>query len=146
VSKLKKTGTKSAHVLNKPIPFIGDKYPAFSFLHLATNKKYNLDYFKDDHDTKEAAHSLIRKLMELSQYKIVELLSWDKKRGLETIPHSRFRYKALVNGVALHDDTKLYVLRFGQQNYRMICYKPPEAFGLFYIVMLDFDHSAYDHS
>lgn len=146
MTKLKKQKSENVRVLKKTELPAGKEYPAFSFRYMTTNKHYNLEYFNnDERQAREASHFLISKLIEISKYKISELLFWDKKRGFETIPHSQFRKEIFVDDIALPDDNKLYVLRFGNQKYRMICFKQPDANGLFHIVLLDFDHSAYEH-
>jgi hypothetical protein len=142
VSKIKKQGSQKS-VMSA---FIArEEFPAFSFQHLTTNKGYNFDYFSSANDAKDASYSLISKLIESSRHRITELLSWDKKRGFETIPYSRIRRKLSFNELEISDDSKLHVLRFGGQEYRAICFKQPNALGVFHIVMLDFSHSAYDH-
>jgi hypothetical protein len=146
VTKLKKQKSENVRVLKKTELPAGKEYPAFSFRYMTTNKDYNFQHFKNDtHNAMEASHFLVSKLMEVSQHNILELLSWGKERGFETIPHVQIRKEIFVDGIALPDDDKLYILRFGHQDYRMICFKQPDANGLFHIVLLDFDHSAYAH-
>lgn len=141
--KIKDRGRRPSKL---PVPYVGAEYPSFSFRHMTANKSYTFEYFNDTREAKEASYSFLSKLIESSRHKISELLLWDKKRGFETIPHNRFRNKIFVEGLALPDDAKLHVLRFGgNQDYRIICFKQPNALGLFHIVLFDFDHSTYDH-
>jgi hypothetical protein len=145
VTKIRKDSSKNIRINKAYEAFSIGEYPTFSFRYLTTNKNYNLEYFNDMHKAREASYFLIFKLTESSQHKISELLSWNKKRGFETIPHGRFRHKILVEGFALPDDAKLHILRFGNQDYRVIFFKQPDISNLFHVVMLDFNHSAYDH-
>jgi hypothetical protein len=120
-------------------------YPVFSFQHLTPNKTYTFEYFNDVRDAREAAHSLLEKLIESSSRKITELLTINKIQGFETIPHANFNNKLFIAGVPIPLDTKLYVMRFNKQNARLICFKARNVPNLFYIVAFDFDHSIYDH-
>jgi hypothetical protein len=136
------TKTKTRHA-----PSFADsrEYPVFSFQHLTSNKTYSFAYFKNAADAKDAAHSLLEKLIELSSSKISELLGMRKARGFETIPQSRFNHKMSIAETPLPSDAKLYVLRFDNQNFRLICFKAEDISNLFYIMAFDFDYSIYSH-
>jgi hypothetical protein len=121
------------------------EYPIFSFRYLTSNKNYSLAYFKKDGDGKGVAYALFEKLVESSSHKISELLCWNKERGFETVPHSHFYHRISIAARPLPHDTKLYVLRFNNQNSRLVCFKDLEFPNLFYIVAFDFNYSLYSH-
>lgn len=120
--------------------------PIFSFRYLTNNKTYSFEYFNDTQGARKVAHSLLIKLIELSSQKISDLLMLNKTQGFELIVHSSFNHTLLIEGVPLRNDVKLYIMRFNNQNSRIIFHKAPSAPNLFYIMAFDFDYSIYDHS
>lgn len=123
--------------------FISCKY-------LTDNKKYNFSHFKNDFRTaKEAYDDLFSKLKDLGKHTMRSIMQLDKRNGLESIPFSMFHQsfqQIMLRTEIVTKDSKLFVLRFHNQQYRMICMPNPLHQNIWYIIGFDFDYSAYSHN
>lgn len=68
------------------------------------------------------------------------LFSRDKTHGFESIPSKQLKFRP--NNYKLTPDSKVLVIRFKKQKYRMIGMKKN---NIFHVFGFDFDHSAYNH-
>jgi len=121
------------------------QHPIFCFKHITSNNRFNLDYFDKDRDREVASNALVEKIMQLSQHSFVELLNFGKGFSFETIPYEQFSIRLGITGKELSKETKLYVFRFKEQNYRVICFKSEIIPTLLHILAFDFNFSAYKH-
>ena len=67
--------------------------------------------------------------------------------GRELLEYSQINFNALdpQNELNLAKDTKVWVIRFGGNKYRLIGYRSKKYQAIFHILGIERDHSAYDH-
>ena len=115
-------------------------YPVFSFKHITTNKKYNINYFNKPRD-KAKAYGALFYIMDVFQNRSwLESMNLDKKNGFETISYKELKFNP--KSFDLARDDKLLVVRFKRGDYRMIGMKED---NIFHVFGFDFNYSAYDH-
>lgn len=115
-------------------------YPVFSFKHITTNKKYNINYFNKVRD-KAKAYGALFYIMDVFQNRSwLESMNLDKKNGFETISYKELKFNP--KSFDLARDDKLLVVRFKRGYYRMIGMKED---NIFHVFGFDFNYSAYDH-
>lgn len=142
ISKKKKQLHNTNEKLKLQALPIQEKKPVvFSFSKLISDKRYGKKAFLNNGRCKIT--DLLEKLEQMSRLNIVDLLNKPKNSGLEVLPVWKFA-KVFQNAV-LSKDAKLYVARFGQQNFRIIMEKEPNSDNVLNILGFDFDFSAYDH-
>lgn len=125
---------------NRISPKQGIDYPVFSFKHITTNKKYNINYFNKARDKAKAYGALFYIIDVLQNRSWLESMNSDKKSGFETIPYKELKFSP--KNFTLTKDDKLLVVRFCRDNYRMIGMKEDNVFHVF---GFDFNYSAYNH-
>ena len=118
-------------------------YPVLCFKHLTTNKKYNIQRFKTPREKAKAYGALFFLIEDMQSHTWKELYTRAKKKGIESIPAGRIKFKP--NNFNMTPDTKLLVLRFYRQKYRVIGMKSEVNNAVFHVLGFDFDYSAYDH-
>lgn len=115
-------------------------YPVFSFKHITTNKKYNINYFNKVRD-KAKAYGALFYIMDVFQNRSwLESMNLDKKNGFETISYKELKFNP--KSFDLARDDKLLIVRFKRDKYRMIGMKED---NIFHVFGFDFNYSAYDH-
>ena len=115
-------------------------YPVFSFKHITTNKKYNINHFNKARD-KAKAYGALFYIMDVFQNRSwLESMNLDKKNGFETISYKELNFNP--KGFSLAKDDKLLIVRFKRGYYRMIGMKED---NIFHVFGFDFNYSAYDH-
>ena len=67
--------------------------------------------------------------------------------GRELLEYSQINFNALdpQNELNLAKDTKVWVIRFGGNKYRLIGCRSKKCQAIFHILGIERDHSAYDH-
>ena len=67
--------------------------------------------------------------------------------GRELLDYSQINFNALdpQNELNLTRDTKVWVIRFGGNKYRLIGYRSKKCKAIFHIFGIDHDFSAYKH-
>lgn len=120
-----------------------DQYPAISFRYLTTNNKYNFEYFKDDKEQENMLVSLSKRVADITAQTYEYWLGMRKYHGCELLDFWQFKTMKPY-GIDLSSDDKVYVFRFGKQEYR-ICGVRFDKCPTLYIMGMDFDHSAYNH-
>lgn len=123
----------------------------FSFKYLTNQDNYNLKGFKgsrnfrDDIDVLNAFHDYLNRM---------SIDGWESLRsknkfqgGRELLDYSQINFNALdpQNELNLTRDTKVWVIRFGGNKYRLIGYRSKKCKAIFHIFGIDHDFSAYKH-
>lgn len=119
------------------------KKVVFSFEYLTKNKNYMFAYFADRiRDELQVRQSLSELLKALSTKTWVEVAQLDKRAqcGFETLPAIQLRFSP--DGYDFSRDEKVWVFRFGNQQYRLIGI---QSDNVLYVLGYDFDYSAYNH-
>lgn len=136
----------------KPQLKLVEKHPyiMFSFRYLTSNKHYNFNYFdnKDIKRCNSAYESFLNLMQALCQTNISEVRMVNKTRGAETIACNQFNSSIqtfLKTLGFIEASSKLIIIRFHSQDYRLICKSDPTHNNLLYILAFDFDYSAYNH-
>lgn len=86
----------------------------------------------------------------------ISLLSWNDfeqlgkfRGGPESLPVSMLRSRNLLQKLKqanLADEVQQVLsIRFGQEQYRLICWRTPAQPDILYVLGADWDHSLYDH-
>lgn len=141
MSKTRKIkGPKDNNIVKEP----GGKlnYPVLCFKYLTKNKKYTIQYFKNYRDKQKAYGALFYLINDMQNTTWKELFLRSKDRGLETIEMNELKFKPQLT---LTPDTKVLVIRFKRQEYRMIGIKSERNKDVFHVFGFDFNYSAYDH-
>lgn len=117
---------------------------------MITNKRYNYEHFKSDrHQGYEALRELTRCLHQLCSKNHKEVKNIGKiedtplnklKRGNLSL-YELFKSCSIIPG----PDTKVVILRFGNNKYRMVFKWDAIHRNVIHILAFDFDHSLYDH-
>lgn len=122
----------------------GSSNISFSFEYLTSNNEFNFNYFKDSSDKLEAYGSFIEKLIELSGITWKKILLSRKNVGIETIPYHEIKFSGNNTENILSSDSKIFVIRFNKQKYRLLGFKKNSS-SAFQIIGFDFNYSAYHH-
>ena len=141
--KAKEKGRKIA-VTAKPSP----EYIIFSYKYLSNNKSFGLPAFDSVQNSAAALESLIEKQREISAYHLAKLRMLGKIRGSEPIPLKQFNksLQGVFSFISIIDkESKMDVIRFGSQDYRMICKSDPVHGNILHVIAFDLNFTAYDH-
>lgn len=115
----------------------------FSLEYITMNASHTFDYFgKNMREELAARQSLSVLLKELSRRSWMEIAQIGKKTqcGFETLPAMQLRFTP--SGYEFSRDEKVWVFRFGKQQYRLIGIQDDRTL---YVIGYDFDFSAYNH-
>ena len=119
--------------------------PAFSFEILTKNKTYNLEYFLDSNDKREATCRILLRLKELCEKSWEHWHGLGKKAGLETIPAERLNFEPSEKQLSSGDKVIVFRLKsYANKDARIIGMRR-DGCPIFYIIGFDFDFSAYNH-
>ena len=116
---------------------------AFSLEYLTKNKSYTFAFFDGRiRDELQARQSLSELLKNLSAETWVGIAQIGKRTqcGFETLPAVQLNFSP--DGYEFSRDEKVWVFRFGSQQYRLIGIQDS---NVLYVLGYDFDHSAYNH-
>lgn len=123
----------------------------FSFKYLTNQDRYNLQGFKGSKNLRSnidflnAFHDCLNRM---------GTDGWETLRnknkfqgGRELLEYSQINFNALdlQNELNLAKDTKVWVIRFGGNKYRLIGCRSKKCQAIFHILGIERDHSAYDH-
>lgn len=133
-------GPKDNNIVKEPDGTLN--YPVLCFKYLTKNKKYTIQYFKKSADKQKAYGALFHLINDMQNTTWNELFLRSKGRGLETIEMSELKFKPQLT---LTPDTKVLVIRFRRQKYRMVGIKSDINKDVFHVFGFDFNYSAYDH-
>lgn len=131
-------------VSQKPSP----EHIIFSLKHLSRNNTYGMPAIDNKANNEAVYKSLFEKMYEASAYHLAGLRMLGKIRGSEPIPLKQFSdsVQNILTSVPIIDkESKMDVMRFGSQNYRLICKSDPVHNNILHIIAFDLDFSAYDH-
>lgn len=122
---------------------------SFNFMYLTNKKDFNFDYFAKDKSNKLIAYSTLHdRMQELSNITMQECKARYKTQGAEAIGYKSFNkgFQSILDNVEIvSKDSSLSVIRFNQNNYRMICKTGIMDNNVLYVIGFDFNYSAYDH-
>ena len=122
---------------------------SFNFMYLTNKKDYNFDFFNLDKANKLKAYiSLHDKMQQLSEITMQDCKARGKISGSENIKYNDFNesFKSILKNIEIvSKDSSLCVIRFNQQNYRLICKTGIIDNDVLYVIGFDFNYSAYNH-
>lgn len=113
---------------------------------MISNKNFQLDSIKDKNERLIAHESLYEMFCSLSSTTWLNLSLLPKFKGIETISYKHFSdgiKKSFANVPILSEDSKLDIIRFCEQKYRII---GKQKDNILYVIAYDLDYSAYSHS
>jgi hypothetical protein len=110
---------------------------AFSFHYVTTNNKYSLDNLNE-----YTTVALVDKLKFMTRHGWLKLGSMGKSQGFELIASASVNIRP--SELYLEKDSKLHVIRFNEQNYRLIGYRP-NGCDVLHNIGIEYDFSLYKH-
>ncbi len=145
--KIKKTSpAKEIAITNNSLRI---PHVLFSFKYLTKNAKHSFAFFKKEFRSAHSAYkALFEKLQFSSRMTMAEFSGLSKETGYELLPFEQFpksMQAVLSNTGIVTKDKKLAVMRFKNEEYRIICQPDVNHDNVWHVIGFDFDMSAYNH-